>query len=79
LYQGNIRIWPPKLAQLLTREVRTAPTLVKYAQPNEYEMQTRAELEQAAAEFSRHPHRRCAAGRPGRAHRDPSKSSWPRR
>jgi thymidylate synthase ThyX len=38
-------------AQLLTPEVRTAPTLVKYAQPNEYEMQTRAELTQAAAEF----------------------------
>ncbi len=38
-------------AQLLTREVRTAPTLVKYAQPSEYEMQTRAELTQAAAEL----------------------------
>ncbi len=38
-------------AQLLTREVRTAPTLVKYAQPNEYEIQTRAELAQAAAEI----------------------------
>ena len=31
-------------AQLLTREVRTAPTLVKYAQPNDYEIQTSAEL-----------------------------------
>ncbi|HUB00305.1 MAG TPA: FAD-dependent thymidylate synthase [Terracidiphilus sp.] len=38
-------------AQLLTREVRTAPTLVKYAQPNEYEMRTRAELAQAAVEL----------------------------
>jgi thymidylate synthase ThyX len=38
-------------AQLLTREVRTAPTLVKYAQPNEYEIQTRAELAQTAAEL----------------------------
>jgi thymidylate synthase ThyX len=37
-------------AALLTREVRTAPTLVKYAQPNEYLMQTRTELEQAAGE-----------------------------
>jgi len=36
--------------QLLTREVRTAPTLVKYAQPNAYLMQSRTELEQAAAE-----------------------------
>jgi len=38
-------------AQLLTREVRSAPTLVKYAQPNDYEIQTRAELAQAAAEL----------------------------
>jgi thymidylate synthase ThyX len=38
-------------ASLLTREVRTAPTLVKYAQPNEYEIQTRTELAQAAAEL----------------------------
>jgi thymidylate synthase ThyX len=38
-------------AQFLTREVRTAPTLVKYAQPNEYEIQTHAELAQAAAEI----------------------------
>jgi thymidylate synthase ThyX len=38
-------------AQLLTREVRTAPTLVKYAHPNEYEIQTRADLTQAAAEL----------------------------
>jgi thymidylate synthase ThyX len=37
--------------RLLTREVRTAPTLVKYAQPNEYEIQTCAELTQAAAEL----------------------------
>jgi thymidylate synthase ThyX len=37
--------------QLLTREVRTAPTLVKYAQPNAYLMETRTELEQAAAEI----------------------------
>jgi thymidylate synthase ThyX len=38
-------------AQLLTREVRSAPTLVKYAQPNDYEIQTRAELAQAASEM----------------------------
>ncbi|HUA91829.1 MAG TPA: FAD-dependent thymidylate synthase [Terracidiphilus sp.] len=38
-------------AQLFTREIRTAPTLVKYAQPNAYEMQTCAELAQAAAEI----------------------------
>jgi thymidylate synthase ThyX len=40
-------------ANLLTREVRTAPTLVKYAQPSDYEIQTRAELTQAAAELLR--------------------------
>jgi thymidylate synthase ThyX len=38
-------------AKLLTREVRCAPTLVKYAQPNDYEIQSRAELAQAAAEL----------------------------
>ena len=36
---------------LLTREVRTAPTLVKYAEPNTYLMQTRSEIEQAAREL----------------------------
>ncbi len=40
-------------AALLTREVRAAPTLVKYAQPNPYETETRATLAQAAAEFLR--------------------------
>jgi thymidylate synthase ThyX len=38
-------------AHLLTREVRTAPTLVKYAQPNDYLLQTQADLTQAAAEL----------------------------
>jgi thymidylate synthase ThyX len=38
-------------AHVLTREVRTAPTLVKYAQPSEYLMRSRAELAQAAAEI----------------------------
>jgi thymidylate synthase ThyX len=38
-------------ANLLTREVRTAPTLVKYAVPNQYLMQTRKELEQTAREL----------------------------
>ena len=38
-------------AQLLTREVRMAPTLVKYAQPNEYLMRSRKELEQTAREL----------------------------
>ena len=38
-------------AALLTRDVRTAPTLVKYAEPNQYLMETRAALEQAATEL----------------------------
>ncbi|HEY1159913.1 MAG TPA: FAD-dependent thymidylate synthase [Terracidiphilus sp.] len=38
-------------AQLFTREVRTAPTLVKYAESNQYLIQTRPELERAAAEL----------------------------
>ena len=38
-------------ASLLTREVRSAPTLVKYAQPNDYEMETRAELAACAADL----------------------------
>jgi thymidylate synthase ThyX len=35
----------------LLREVRVAPTLVKYADPNLYEIETRRELQQAAAEL----------------------------
>jgi len=35
----------------LLREVRMAPTLVKYADPNAYEMETRRELRQAAREL----------------------------
>ncbi|MFZ1083635.1 MAG: FAD-dependent thymidylate synthase [Terracidiphilus sp.] len=38
-------------ADLLTRKIRIAPTLVKYAQPNDYEIQTRTELAQAAEEL----------------------------
>ena len=37
-------------ANLLTSEVRSAPTLVKYAQPSEYAIQTREELAHTAAE-----------------------------
>jgi thymidylate synthase ThyX len=38
-------------AQRLTREVHAAPTLVKYAQPSEYDLKTRAELTQAATDL----------------------------
>ena len=36
---------------LLTRDVRTAPTLVKYAAPNEYLLETRRDLVQAVADL----------------------------
>jgi thymidylate synthase ThyX len=38
-------------ASLLTRELRSAPTLVKYAQPNDYEIRSRLELAIAATEI----------------------------
>jgi len=51
----QIRGISPDLAanaeQELLREVRVAPTLVKYADPNPYEIETRHELRQAAAEL----------------------------
>jgi thymidylate synthase ThyX len=40
-----------KAAQQLLRPTRVAPTLVKYANPSEYEIQTRKDLAQAAAEL----------------------------
>ena len=53
----QIRAVSPELgeraAQELLREVRVAPTLVKYADPNPYEMETRRELRQAAGELMR--------------------------
>ena len=42
-----------KAEALLTREVKTAPTLVKYAAPNSYEIETKRELAQVAAEIMR--------------------------
>jgi thymidylate synthase ThyX len=38
-------------ARLHSREVRSAPTLVKYAQPNDYQIQSRAELAHVAGEM----------------------------
>jgi thymidylate synthase ThyX len=46
----------------LLRPVRVAPTLVKYADPNSYEMETRRELRQAAAELMKEA--KIAAARP---------------
>ncbi len=40
-----------RAAALLSREVRVAPTLVKYAEPNAYAIETRAALAQAAREL----------------------------
>jgi thymidylate synthase ThyX len=52
---GEIRAVSPDLGvraeQELLHEVRVAPTLVKYADPNPYEMETRRELRQAAREL----------------------------
>ncbi len=51
----QIRAVSPELGaraeQELLREVRVAPTLVKYADPNPYEIETRRELRQVAAEL----------------------------
>ena len=53
--QAEIAAVDPALGErakeLLTREVRVAPTLVKYAAENEYALATRRELEQAAREL----------------------------
>src|SRR5712675_1693750 len=54
---AEIRAVSPEIAERaereLLREVRVAPTLVKYADPNRYEIETRRELQQAAAELMR--------------------------
>jgi len=54
---AEIRAVSPEIAERaereLLREVRIAPTLVKYADPNRYEIETRRELQQAAAELTR--------------------------
>ncbi|MFY9561100.1 MAG: FAD-dependent thymidylate synthase [Terriglobales bacterium] len=53
----EIRARSPELGERaereLLREVRVAPTLVKYADPNAYEIETRRELQQAAGELMR--------------------------
>src|ERR1039457_432056 len=52
---AEIRTVSPEIAERaereLLREVRVAPTLVKYADPNVYEIETRRELQQASAEL----------------------------
>ena len=54
---ADIRAVSPEVADRaeseLLREVRVAPTLVKYADPNPYEIETRRELQQASAEVMR--------------------------
>jgi thymidylate synthase ThyX len=49
--EGEFSSLATEAAQFLTREVRTAPTLVKYAQPNDYQILTRVDLAQAADEI----------------------------
>jgi thymidylate synthase ThyX len=55
---AQIRAISPELAaraeEQLLRETRVAPTLVKYADPNPYEIETRRQLRQAAAELMQH-------------------------
>src|SRR5664279_3611474 len=52
---AEIREQSPQLAekaeQQLLREVRVSPTLVKYAEPSQYEIETRQQLQQAATEL----------------------------
>jgi len=52
---GQIRAASPELGaraeQELLREVRVAPTLVKYADPNQYEIETRRTMRQIASEL----------------------------
>ncbi len=52
---AEIRAVSPEIAERaereLLREVRVAPTLVKYADPNPYEIEARRELQQAATEL----------------------------
>jgi len=43
-------LYGERLEGILLREVKTAPTLVKYASPNQYAMETRSELRAAASE-----------------------------
>src|SRR6266705_5358562 len=54
---AEIRAVSPEIADRaereLLREVRVAPTLVKYADPNQYEIESRRELQQAATALMR--------------------------
>jgi thymidylate synthase ThyX len=49
--EGRFPSLAEEASQLFTREVRTAATLVKYAEANQYLIQTRTDLEHAAAEL----------------------------
>jgi thymidylate synthase ThyX len=56
MQQDVLKDLAAEAAALFTREIRTAPTLVKYAQASSYLIQTQAELAQAAAELLKdHP------------------------
>ena len=44
-------MWAKQLREDILKDVRVAPTLVKYADANAYQMETRRELKQAAAEI----------------------------
>jgi thymidylate synthase ThyX len=52
LRMANEQLWK-EAREILQRDVKVAPTLVKYAEANEYQAKTRAALHQAAAELMR--------------------------
>ncbi|MGZ4836967.1 MAG: FAD-dependent thymidylate synthase [Terriglobales bacterium] len=49
--KGYDEAWGKQLREDILKPVRVAPTLVKYAEANPYEMETRRELKQAAVEI----------------------------
>ncbi len=51
--RGRDASWWKDVREIFHPEVRVAPTLVKYADPNPYEVETRRELAQAAGELLR--------------------------
>ena len=49
--EGDSPAAAERVREFLLRDIRVSPTLVKYAEPNVYEMETRRELTTAAAEL----------------------------
>ena len=51
--RGRDKLWWKNVYEIFNPETRVAPTLVKYADPSPYDMETRRDLRQAAAELMR--------------------------